>query len=221
MATRALSIVVQVLGTQVPLSWTMHRLDTSLNKVSLKLNWSKTTVKLNPLPGLFHDVRQGRGCKGPEEGVRKGLRSHTTSPPTNPFSLRFTHLIFLFLPRYWKSPSGSRPFPQFCDFRARARGCCSLGRRKLVYFVLLPNTIRDHQHLISRLIAHRTNFVWACFLSPFTAPPTVLHKTSPRVGSSVRLWRARYQNTYPPPSPLPLKKGAKRKLNFIQFEPTK
>lgn len=46
--------------------------DTSVNKVYVKLDWTKTTIKLNPLPGVSLRVQLvRRGCKGSGEGARR------------------------------------------------------------------------------------------------------------------------------------------------------
>jgi len=51
-------------------------LDTSVNKVYVKLNWTKTAIKLNPLPGCFITHAAcvwggGAGGTGSGEGVTR------------------------------------------------------------------------------------------------------------------------------------------------------
>lgn len=79
--------------------------DTSVNKVYVKLDWTKTTIKLNPFLGCFITCAS---CK--EGGLRvlewvlEAFEGSYLFTPTKLFLLRFTPLIFFSLPRYWKSP---------------------------------------------------------------------------------------------------------------------
>jgi hypothetical protein len=65
-----------------------------------------------------------------------------------------------------------------------------------------------HQHLISRLIAHKTNFVRACFLSSL-APPPPLPSHAPFIERKLLFSSAMHSiETHIPPS-LPPRRGVK------------
>jgi hypothetical protein len=213
MATGPQALFAKCKGQKFLWPYTIRRgraagvVDTSVNKVYVKLDWTKTTIKLNPCRVVsLRALLVRRRCRGSGEGARR-VWGVIPLHPYPAFLTKIYSFNFLFASTLLKKSFCFLPISSVLCF-SRGRGLQSVAGREVVYFVSLPNTTRVRQHLISRLIAHKTNFVRACFLS-LLATPTL---SSPPPFKEIKLLYSSDMHSMETDI-LPVH-GLQRKLNF-------